>query len=447
MTLADAIAVEDWPRALVLAIEAWRASRSPVHANLVDRIALRIPNALAPNRRVQRWWMDRARTYDPATAGMLLQDAAVLASRDGVVHHLLERLGVLEGWPDDPRTARALATWFTEANIGWMHAHRPETVELYERIARALVRLRDTRVLDALADVGAQAKTIGLGDRMRELAAIVIAALETTMREQRPLERATEISRWVPAPASEPATLDERALWRDAGDSADARLVLADYLLERGDRRGEIITLALAEGPGMLHESNQLLHLYWERWMGELALVLDRGSCTFTGGLLDIATAGTARTPEWAYAKVARHRELATIRTLRPGQGASPKGYVTLLDALPEVPPRLRLAPEMFGPLARARSFWPVRVFELTTNMPRAVELVAAAMPDVEQIDLPIICPLDDVTLGVLPELPRMFPRLARVHVDAARPLPIELRQALATLPAMFEIDHGTYRA
>jgi hypothetical protein len=455
--LRDAIAAEDWPRALVLAIEAWRTSRSPVHANLVDRIALRAPNEIVPARGVQRWWMQRARTYDPIAAGALLANAAQLAPRSGIEQKLIERLELLAAWPDDPRTAHVLATWFVETNIGWMYAHHAATSAFYERIAGLLVKLRDTRVIAALEGVLAEprGKTLGLRELQERLATHTIEVLSAAVLDVVPLQGAAEIARWVPAPSVEPATLDERTLWEAAAESEAGRLVLADFLLERGDRRGEVITLACAGDDENLKRSNALLHEQWERWMGELALVLDRGFCTFAGGVLDVAAVGRTGAPPWAYPKVAMHRELTTIRAVRPAWHARDEDYVRFLDALPRLPPRVRLQATAIEKLSLARPYWPVRVLELVTNLEElpgplanALALAASLMPDVEEIEIPLPSEIDQRVIAAARELPRLFPQLRRVRIDATRHLPRDIRDALVTLAAAapyLEVEHGHY--
>lgn len=465
--LAREIRDAAWPRALGCALEAWRTTRSPVLADLIDRLAARCgPAEPVPTRGAQRWWMQRARTYDPVTATVLLADAAELAPRTGIERKLFDRLAVLATWPDDPRVARVLAAWFAGANIGWTYAHDEATVGFYEQLAAQLVRLRDARAIATLERVLAEPRglTVGLRERQRELAGHAIDVLADVLLDAPlPDGAAGEIARWCPSPAPPPAAPDERALWLAAADSADARLVLADYLLERGDRRGEIITLACAGGEDRARRATALLHEHWERWLGDLALVLDRGNCTFTGGVLAIATVGLYTTPVWAYAKVASHRELATIHTVRPGWNASEPGYLAFVDALPRLPGRIRLTATMIEPFARTRPRWPMRALELVTNLPdlraplaHVAELAAAALPDVEEIELPQPGDLDERVLAVIPALPRLFPRLARVRIDASRWLPGELRTALDALAAgaagaagagcVVEVDHGHYR-
>ena len=486
--LAGAIEEAAWSRALVLALDAWRELRAPVLADLVDRLAARCPTEPAPSQRVQPWWMQRARTYDPVGATALCASASAFAHKSdvtweaivaaygpfvrrlhdaaprepkfrGVGHrNLIERLAALAAWPDDPRVARVVAGWFADAAVAWPHPHDRAAHVFYELLADELVRLRDPRVVPLLEQVLAEprAKTVGLREHQRVLATRVIDSLAESAVRAPLLDNADAIARWAPAPTLEVTARDERELWLEAAHGDDARLVLADHLLEHGDRRGEIITLACAGGDDNARRSSALLHQYWDRWMGDLALVLDRGHCTFVGGLLDIATIGLHSTPEWAYPKVAHHRELTTISTVRPGWNASDKGYVAFLHALDRVPSRVRLTATMIEPFALVRPSWPVRTLELVTNLSdlrvplaHVIRIAASVLPDVEALELPMPGQLRDEVLEVIPELPRQFPKLARVHVDAAHWIGDELRTALvdlATRHAFVEVDHGRFR-
>lgn len=455
MTLDAAIAAADWPRALGLALDAWRSTRAPVYADLVDRIAHRAPREIVPVRGAQRWWMQRARSYDPIIAGPLLEDAARLAPRGGIEHKLFERLELLAAWPDDPRTAGVLATWFVETNIGWMYAHADRTRAFFEAVAAVVVKLRDTRVLPQLAAAVAEprGKTVGLRELQQRLAQHAIEALTSTAPAV--IADAAAIARWVPAPATAPATLDERALWIAAAEGMEARLVLADFLLEGGDPRGEIITLACAGDAANLQRSNALLHQQWERWMGELALVLDRGFCTFTDGVLDVATIGIAGAPPWVYPKVAAHRELATIRAVRCGWHVPDADYVAFLDALPRLPSRVRVYATALEKLALARASWPVQTLELVMNVhdlgepvSSAVTRAASVLPGVEAIEIPLTGELDGSVIDAVRVMPQLFPRLARIAIDATRHLSHDLRDALVALAEelpCLEVEHGFY--
>jgi hypothetical protein len=494
--LHAAITAGDWPAALALALDAWRYLRSPMLADLVDRITTRCPSEPVPRQNVHRWWMEHARRYDRVLAGSLLAAASdrvngadapwpdivagfgtsevVRRIQDTVersfsaaraagapqanktmfrgigYRNYIERLAALASWPDDPRVARVAARWLVEAKVAWPYPHDAAALVFYELLADLLVRLRDTRVVPHLERVIVEptGNTIDVREHQRALASRVIDALAATALAP-PLE--DDIATWCPVYV-EPMEIDERALWRDAaGGDLGARLVLADHLLQRGDRRGEIITLACSGSEDNARRGAALLHDYWDRWMGELALVLDRGHCRFIDGLMDIATIGIKSTPEGAYAKVARHRELASVRTVRPGWNASENGYVAFLLALEEVPPRVRVNPTMIELLAKARASWPVQHLELAETrrhldaaLPGAMQLASALMPDVEVIDFAMLGEINRALVALVAQLTQQFPKLRRVHIDAARWLPDEQRTALAQLARLpfVEVDH-----
>ena len=432
--LRAAIEAADWPHALPLALAVWRTTRSPVYADLVERIARHTPD-------------------EPPLLLHLAKLGRRLTERQ-----LFDALSRVRATAenDDPRVAKQLAAWFATASIGWRYAHETETMWFYQELADQLVQLRDVRVIPTIERVLGEphGKTLPLREHQRALATRIVDALADVALHTPPLANAGEIARWCPSPAAPVVTQDERALWREAAASDDARLVLADFLLDRGDRRGEIISLSLARTDDTTARASRLLAEHWDRWMGELALVFDRGTCTFTGGVLDVATVGIYSTPEWAYAKAAAHCELATVRIVRPGWNASDKGYVAFLHALAELPPRIRLTATMIEPLSLARSRWPITHLELVTNLPDlrtplvdALALAASAMPDVETLDFPIPGELDIRVVDAIRELPQLFDKLARVRVDAARWLAPALRTALQQLDELpfVEVDHGSY--
>ena len=123
---------------LQAALDAWRADRSSVYlANCVDDAAAGVSRLEVP-RRVHRWWTDQARTYDPVIATTLLETFDRHAQNDDVSWriiflretplvpvlrdqgisdasprgqwmNLVDRIGMVLAWPDDPRVAVALA--------------------------------------------------------------------------------------------------------------------------------------------------------------------------------------------------------------------------------------------------------------------------------------------------------------------------------------------------
>jgi uncharacterized protein (TIGR02996 family) len=108
-------------------------------------------------------------------------------------------------------------------------------------------------------------------------------------------------------------------------DADDARLVLADALLARGDPRGELIALQLARGDDdrQRDRSEQLLRAHAGRWLGELRAAIYRAR--FARGFLtrlELNGRWTASEPGWA-----RHLldpQLATVEDLVPGRAVGP---------------------------------------------------------------------------------------------------------------------------
>ncbi|HLL21516.1 MAG TPA: hypothetical protein VK427_05265, partial [Kofleriaceae bacterium] len=317
----------------------------------------------------------------------------------------------------------------------------------YDALASALVDLGDTRVIATLEQAGAEPRgvTVGLREHQQATAARAIAALAERARLAVPPDNAAELAAWCPLPGETNATRDDHALWREAARSDAAHLVLADHLLDRGDRRGEIISLMCAGDAENRARGLELLHRYWPQWVGELALVLDRGNCTFTRGLLEVAAIGQRTTPEWAYRKVATHRELLPMRAVRPGWSASDSGYVAFLDALVELPQRVGLRASMVDTLARRRPSWPIRALDLVVDKPVDVALLARTLPDVDAVAIVAPSTLDETTVVLVDELLEAWPRV-RVHVDASRWLWHRERTALLDLVReRLEIDHGMY--
>ena len=64
------VAASTWPEALRAALDAWRATRLPELADLVDAIGTRcVPTGEPPT---DNEWRERAMVYEPAVAGWLL---------------------------------------------------------------------------------------------------------------------------------------------------------------------------------------------------------------------------------------------------------------------------------------------------------------------------------------------------------------------------------------
>ncbi len=348
----------EWASALESALEAWRETRDDAFAALVDALqaravtTLRVPSGAA----FHRWWLKRAAASTAADRSLLLSCiekplSYAIGSPGGevesptalrmrlrkrydkspwlarVVDELLPwrlgqvgtvapvlddtsriaRLAALLEWPDDPRVARVLAGWVERRDGHGSREAAPDA--FYRLLTERLAELRRPRSVGAdHSAVAAQA-----GDLL-------------TMLEGAP--RAT-------------AALRLAALWSAvvAAKSADAPLrVLADAHLERGDPRGEFISLQLmqASAPSKKGEARirQLLETHRVQWLGPLARIIDVERATFRRGLLWEIVIGAPRARAGEF--VCEHPWLETLHKVSPGR-VTAKNYLRFLST-----PKLR---------------------------------------------------------------------------------------------------------
>jgi uncharacterized protein (TIGR02996 family) len=94
------------------------------------------------------------------------------------------------------------------------------------------------------------------------------------------------------------------------------RLVFADWLLEQGDPRGEVIALS-AKGELSLTQRRRVQRLterHAVAWLGPLATVADIAACRWDGGFLDVLALKAAKPAAWG--AVVGDSRLATVRSL-----------------------------------------------------------------------------------------------------------------------------------
>lgn len=376
MLLRGAIEARSWSEALRLAIECWRETRDPAAARLVDRIAVRCEPVEPPEDHAQ--WVAQAATYDAVRVATLVEylpmrlmaseaDWDSIAERwpgtvvAGMVSdakrfdsssNALDRIGAMERWPEDPRVAPALASMLCSA-APFVAAH------LHERWSQLLVdmliRLRDVRVLPRLrtrvwrGNGGLDASVLARIDRPVQSAGVdaLVAELE------------------VPTPLE--------VLWQRAAVDREARAVLADALVERGDRRGTFITRQLAGDP-----ARRVARLEYERWMGfDLGAIAVRDETEFRDGMLEVLCVGHTFTPRFAWTAAIGHRELRSVHTLRTATILDDEAFGRFANALPALRQVeiLKLRPHMVG------------VDKLVAAITRDVPIyISAAIPDAEQI-------------------------------------------------------------
>ena len=411
MDLAGAIAAEEWPTALHAALDRWRATRDPLVARLIDRIAVRITPLQAPSGdALHAWWMQHARSYDPVVATTLLghifvrsrgrdvawsdvaarwPDAGIVALIDEDVSsnatNWLERMAAIETWPDDPRLASVLAHWLTGPVRHVVYTARAGVAQW---IGDRLEGLADLRILPRLEAFRAH---VTLGEERP-----VVDALVQALGRVRPRGAGVEP---LLAILDEPTRLEQ--LWRRAARDGDARGVLADALVAIGESRGMYIALARA-GEQRAEKAARLLAKEWERWLGpDLALIAMHRGTEFRGGMLEILRAGHNFTPPWAWAAVADHHELRSVHTVRPGTivDRAERDYARFLSGLEQLNSVEQVTEATLIELAAigARlpvtymtlSRWSVSIDETPSDVWRLVELARSVAPRLRQLVIP----------------------------------------------------------
>lgn len=349
--LEQAVEARNWSDALALAIARWRDTRDPAAARLVDRVAARCDPVEPPDDHAQ--WIARAATYDPRSVAMLVDylpmrlmaseakwdeiaerwpdteiaQMVTTAKRFDSSSNALDRLGAMERWPEDPRLAPVLATWLCSPTpfVG-IALHERFRALLVERLAA----LRDVRVLPRLrAALAARPADRALAELIERIDRPAHSAGVDALLAQ--LEAPTELE----------------ALWARAAVDRDARGVLADALVEIGDRRGTFITRQRAGDP-----AGRLLRLYYERWLGfDLATIAVRDGTEFHDGMLEALRVGHTFTPVFAWSAVIGHRELRTVHTLRTATITNAAAFARLVTGLPALQriEMLKPRPHMLG--------------------------------------------------------------------------------------------------
>ncbi len=284
--------------ALRLVLEAWREVPHPRLVALVERLdntLKRRPLGQASLKAMNARWLEVAKARDPIDVPRLL--AALTTGR---AQATLGRLRELAQFPNDPRTAMALASLLAEPPFEPGVA----MTQMVELVGGLLVRMAHPETLVTLA-----------AHRTRPEIETVCLAIEGAVQPPRELDAAeeslcTQLDAALPETRVADALLD--AIYT-APDDHGLRSVYADWLVERGDPRGEFIHLQLAAARGQLspdgaYREAELLRLHARNWLGPLTKVIPTGERVFERGFLQKCTVVTpnrrtfiavASAPEW----------------------------------------------------------------------------------------------------------------------------------------------------
>lgn len=489
--IREAIGRGSWEEALHRALEAWRELRAPELADLIDEIALRCDAAeraprRVPHRRVHAWWIRHAANYDPAMIATLAEGAwrggqvrrgELCAKYDDPVLDsirkagcgprsldVLERALLMLRWPDDPRTAQILTDWFVEGAIEllWTSQNWPA----YTAIASRLIKLRDARVLPRIVDCLARGNGLVRRDLrvvQRDLAKFIAQRLFATITPPVLAAQIAACARLLPASGLSRSEVTEQALWRriaEAPADLEPRAILADYLIERGDPRGQVIAWQLHGTARAMLRAHRLIRLHRRRWLGPLDRVLTRRRTKFRNGMLEEVGIGMHSTPESLYEHVTGHRELATVHTVH-AQYVNAALFARFVDQLPSPLRVLGIdTPLILVEMLKRRAHWPVMTLAYTgqplydaydqlgepPSFATMIDLIASSMPKLELLCLSTRAErYDEATLsGAVAKLQHKLPQFRRIIIECM-PFDYEAtRDRLMSMPAVSVVPYRT---
>ncbi len=342
--------------------QAWAETRAPEVADVLEALG-RAYLASAPkpffrqNTQFQTAWLACAKAPTASDlswlADTLMEQLPTerptnRRARDTRPAALKRRLQALQNIEPDPRlaaaVARALVTCpFTIETAG-------ELVELFEPAFGHLTA--DVRQAEVLADAlkAPQAKAQVTRSALSEvLPRLITSGRAVTVRLDAPARAAWRAlstqhpvsPQTTPSPgdSAREAQLVTEMLAHEYDDAI--RLVYADALLERGESRGEFISLqvrahaeplrvAAPKAPGEQRQ-RALLKEHQARWLGPLARVFTHLSF-HRGFLREAALEAQAKAPKDVWVEALAHAELRFVRRLDQGQ-ASAATYLSFLEA------------------------------------------------------------------------------------------------------------------
>lgn len=385
----------------------WRAARHPSTSEVIqqlgDQLPVEVPRLPVKKSDAARALLHGFEQEPPFMRSARLRQLEKFARTTSatVLWPLFEALSKLEA---DPR----IATLATRLLVGDVEV--PLTAKLTRRLLDCVETHGDDshfRALELgfpiqLQDDSTAARTVRL--LQRGLAA------RPTGPELPAAERKRLLSTSWEVPAAPVALASLYApIWADPRDLT-RRQVLADLLLERGDPRGEFISLQLANASPK--RQKKLLSAHRDAWLGKLAGIVDLKDepPVFEAGFVTELTVKGVRKGQFLLASDAP--EWATVRRVRRGLQAFSKAMVGLEDPGPVRLDALR---------ALVREGMPLKL--------RSV--VVAAFPD-EAVD-------------VLEEL-ESPPKWLALHFDVWEPTR-ELRDALPRLADLPQLERLRFSA
>lgn len=416
---------EEWRDALERALAWWQETRAPELADLVEALGARLatpalPSASAPI--FHELWLiavgaDPVGNLGAALATMTralpLGEISSVRRAEELRHKYapwLARVAALHAI-DDPRIATAF--------VGVLRAppfrdefHGADTV--YDPVLETLVRLGDVRQvapLRALAERPTASRSW-----LRALQADALPALAATIADQEltPLPGRAAITALVAQLAPRHGSANDEELFdlvHANPDDDGPREVLADRWLERGDPRGELVTLQLKEARGTAtaldrKKITSLLRKHDRSWLGVLGAVTKNRR--WERGFLDeVELLANSVTSLETWSETPRDPALGTVRTIRKGK-ANETHFRRLVMAAPNLRAVSAVSKGMLAELCAAP---PPRLEWLALSAQperKDIDAIVLAFPRLETLSIPIpVANVDRAITRVASLLPR----------------------------------------
>ncbi|MER2561097.1 MAG: TIGR02996 domain-containing protein [Myxococcaceae bacterium] len=414
-------------------LEAWRDLRHPRIADLIDRLTARLHEGVKPIK---------GKSVAARTEAMValcksenaLDVARVLAAEwPGTWQSALPVLKAVVKLPDDPRVAARLAKE--------VDATRFETwtaVAFYRPLFARLNALQDVRQTPLLEAQLTRTKSYYYQRDMRaleEAAAERHRALEVKplSKEDEALVEALEAPFAAVAATQTSTKRSGEELLAEVyarPDDLTARAVYGDWLSERNDPRGELISLQLgAPSEKSLKRQQALIKKHWKTWLGPIADWL-RSPPRFEAGfpVEGHIDATTYRDVQESFRKIIDRPEWTTFRTLRLWSQIIPVADLVRAPRFANVKELLDIAPQELGALLATRA--PLTRLELTwaMDLPPLARGAFGALSALKVLsmlgrDLAVFAPgvvhLERLVLQLDRTSPRDFAPLETMNVDA----------------------------
>lgn len=317
--------------ALDVLLEVWRESRAPAVADVIDVLSEDVTRSLPAiegktRQKFQEAWLDVAGAGHAIDVGRLL----ATFGREPCTQ-IPERLGRFEARGLDPRVAREL--W---GMVERCPCTSTPNFPLWTRLFKQLQAIGDVRMRGPLEAKLAAPRVTGsfyemLYPRIQKTLELLRDPAPLPADEEAIVRRLAERARALlaappsaasakPAPAKRGGSEEELlALVHEDPLSDEPRLVYHDWLLERGEPRGELLTLQFKRARKGLTKTEErreraLLREHGRKWLGAIEPVVGREGVTFERGFLSSCTAAF-RTKQ-QYESLIGHPSWSTVREI-----------------------------------------------------------------------------------------------------------------------------------